>query len=208
MNILFDLIATQPEKNLKYHGGSEYAKAVFRAILPLTSGNLFCIYDSLRNLDIEIRSCCEERKVSLIDINNYESLEPVIKKYGIGKFYSALPFEIAIQKRIPFPKSVESVITIHGLRSIELPYDTLEMKYGKGLKRRLKYLYKRFLTSKYESVLFDAIRGYLTNYSNPVLITVSEYSKWSLKSFFPEIPESKIHRYHLRKSSVSSIIRS
>jgi len=193
MNILFDLIATQPEKNLKYHGGSEYAKAVFRAILPLTSGNLFCIYDSLRNLDIEIRSCCEERKVSLIDINNYESLEPVIKKYGIGKFYSALPFEIAIQKRIPFPKSVESVITIHGLRSIELPYDTLEMKYGKGLKRRLKYLYKRFLTSKYESVLFDAIRGYLTNYSNPILITVSEYSKWSLKSFFPEIPESKIH---------------
>ena len=193
MNILFDLIAAQPEKNLKYHGGSEYAKAVFRTILPLTHGRLFCIYDSFRYLDHEIRYCCEEGKVPLFDINNYENLDPVIKEYRIERFYSALPFETAIQKRLPLPNSIESIITIHGLRSIELPYDTLEMKYGKGLKRGLKYLYKRFLTSRYESVLLDAIRGYLTNYSNPVLITVSEYSKWSLKSYFPEIPESKIH---------------
>ncbi len=37
------------------------------------------------------------------------------------------------------------------------------------------------------------IRLLIKNYNNPAIITVSEYSKLSLKYFLPEIPENNIH---------------
>ena len=73
MNILFDLLAVQPEGNLKYHGGSEYAKAVFRAVAQKAPGRLFCIYDSGRSLNEDIKAYCLGNNLPLIDIGNIKS---------------------------------------------------------------------------------------------------------------------------------------
>lgn len=196
MNILFDLLAVQPERNLKYHGGSEYAKAVFFAVAKKTSGRLFCIYDAGLYLDPDINTYCQVGNVPLIDINQYKKLDPVLEKYNIGMFYSALPLEMALQRMLPLSNNVKSIITIHGLRSLELISDAFEFKYISGLHQTLKYFYKRFLPLKYETGLLSTIQGMIKNYNNPTIITVSGYSKRSLKHFMPEIPDNSVHVFY------------
>ncbi len=154
MNILFDLIASQPERNLKYHGGSEYAKAVFWAIVQKSRSSLFCIYDAGRYLDEDIKSYCIGNNLPLIDIGQYKKLDQIIENYNIGKFYSALPLEKTLQSKLPFNGSVKSIITIHGLRSLELPADIYEVKYVTGLYNKLKYFYKRLSPVNYEDGSF------------------------------------------------------
>lgn len=193
MNILFDLIATQPERDLKYHGGSEYAKAVFKAIVGYTQSGLFCIYDSDRFLDKEIRTCCVEKKFPLLDIREVKTLDSAIEKYSIERFYTALPLDKVIQQALPVSNGVKSIITIHGLRSLELLSDTFELKYRTGFKTKLKYIYKRFFPPKYEAGLLLKIKQMIRNYNNPAIITVSDYSKQSLKYFIPEISDQDIH---------------
>lgn len=196
MNILFDLTAVQPERNLKFHGGSEYAKAVFWAIAPVTKGRLFCIYDAGRSLDEEIKSYCKTNELPLIDIRNHDQLDPLIEEYRIERFFSALPLEKSIQHFLPFNQNVRSIITIHGLRNLELPYDRYEFYYTKGWRNWLKYFYKRLFPSHHKSNLLLKIKGMINNYNRPVIISVSEYSRRSLKHFIPEIPDTDIHVFY------------
>ena len=212
MNILFDLLAAQPERNLKFHGGSEYAKAVFIAVAEKTLGRLFCIYDSGRYIDEDTRLCCQAYNVPLIDVNQYQKLGPIIEKYRIGRFYSALPLEKRIQQMMPLNNNVKSIITIHGLRSLELLSDAYELKYITGPYSRLKYYYKRFFPLKYEARLLFSIRKLINNYNDPTIITVSGYSKRSLNYFLPEIPKNNIQELYspisdyLHKSSNELIL--
>jgi len=212
MNILFDLVAAQPGKNLKYHGGSEYAKAVFIAVAKVTPGRLFCIYDAGLDLDNDINSYCHDGKIPLLDINQYTKLDQVIEKYNIGLFYSALPLEMTIQEMLPVNQKIKSIITIHGLRNLELLSDKYELKYSTGLYSRFKYYYKRVFPLRYESMLLFRIRELINKYYDPTIITVSGYSKRSIKYFLPEIPENKIHELYspipdyLNKRSDESIL--
>ena len=55
MRILFDLMATQPVKESKFHGGAEYAKTVFkRLILNKKNTDVICFYDKNRYFDKNI----------------------------------------------------------------------------------------------------------------------------------------------------------
>lgn len=196
MNILFDLVAAQPVENLKYHGGSEYAKAVFRAVAQKARDRLYCIYDAGRHLDEDIKSYCVGNNVLLIDIRKYKKLNLIIEKYSIERFYTALPLEKTIQQMLPFNNNVKSIITIHGLRNLELISDIYELKYFTGLYPKLKYFYKRVLPLRYEAGLLSRIRQLIKNYYNPTIITVSGYSKRSLKYYIPEIPENSVHVFY------------
>jgi hypothetical protein len=212
MNVLFDLVASQPGKNLKYHGGSEYAKAVFMAVSQIATGRLYCLHDAGRDLDTDINSYCQTGNITLIDINKFKKLDQIIEKYNIGLFYSALPLEKSIQQMLPLKVKIKSIITIHGLRSLELLSDTYEPKYSTGIYSRLKYFYKRFFPFRYESGLLLSIRELINNYYDPEIITVSGYSKESIKYFLPEIPADKIHELYspildyLNKRSDDSIL--
>ena len=97
---------------------------------------------------------------------------------------------------LPISNKVKSIITIHGLRSLELTSDKYELKYISGIHQKFKYFYKRFLPLKYEAGLLSTIRGMIKNYNDPTIITVSGYSKRSLKHFMPEIPDNSIHVYY------------
>jgi glycosyltransferase involved in cell wall biosynthesis len=116
--------------------------------------------------------------------------------YNIERFYTALPLEKPIQNMLPVSSNVKSIITIHGLRSLELLSDKYELKYTTGLYCKLKYLYKRFLPVRYKTGLLFRIREMIKQYNNPTIITVSGYSKRSLKHFMPEIPENSIHVFY------------
>lgn len=196
MNILFDLVASQPENNLKYHGGSEYTKAVFRAVVQKAHERLYCIYDSGRYLDEEIKSFCMSNNLPLIDISIYDKMNPVIEKYNIDKFYTALPLENAIQKMLPFSRKVNCIITLHGLRSLELLSDNYELKYSTGFYFKLKYFYKRIFPVRYKTGLLLRMRILIRKFNNPLIVTVSNYSRLSLGYFMPEIPNKSIQVFY------------
>ncbi len=196
MNILFDLVASQPENNLKFHGGSEYTKAVFRAVVQKAHNRLYCIYDSGRYLDEDIKSFCPSNNVPLIDISKYKKLDTVIEEYKIDKFYTALPLENAIQKMLPFSRKVNCIITLHGLRSLELLSDNYELKYSTGFYFKLKYFYKRIFPVRYKTGLLLRMRILIRKFNNPLIVTVSNYSRLSLGYFMPEIPNKSIQVFY------------
>ena len=114
-------------------------------------------------------------------------------KQGDYLLYSPLvPFDI-----INFPSHCKCIVTVHGLRFLETPYDRYMFAYCSpyAIKERIKYLYDRYLTAigraKYKRTYEQ-----LFNRENIKYITVSNHSKYSLLSFFPSLVPDSIRMFY------------
>jgi glycosyltransferase involved in cell wall biosynthesis len=85
------------------------------------------------------------------------------------------------------------IITIHGLRALELPTDKYEWFYCKDMRSRIKFLYKNFMPGKYERSLRRYFRNFL---DSSRIITVSDQSRNELLRFFPDLSPEKISTFY------------
>lgn len=196
-NILYDLTATQPfGKNLR-HGGGKYGEVIFKRIvergLPVSG-----IYDSKRWLNPEVQSLIEQNGVRLIDINS-DSIENIVKNNNIGTIYTAL------NSSLYNLKNVRIVGTIHGLRRLETPCDSIIYKY-KNISFKdftfyfcYKYFY-RFVKNRLRAY-------YLKEWANPNfdMITVSNHTSKAIKVFFPEMKNKEIPVFYSPSTSYSEL---
>ena len=196
-NILYDLTATQPfGKNLR-HGGGKYGEVIFKRIvergLPVSG-----IYDSKRWLNPEVQSLIEQNGVRLIDINS-DSIENIVKNNNIGTIYTAL------NSSLYNLKNVRIVGTIHGLRRLETPCDSIIYKY-KNISFKdftfyfcYKYFY-RFVKNRLRAY-------YLKEWANPSfdMITVSNHTSKAIKVFFPEMKNKEIPVFYSPSTSYSEL---
>lgn len=181
MNILYDLTVTQPVGKIKYHGGGEYAKTVFKALCDYrTDIKIYCIYFEKFELDNWINSYLQQKKISLFPIKSYEEIDAICEKENINVFYSALP--IVFSKR-PVADSVQMRGTIHGLRYVECPVDRYAVKYYTGLKKVFIYLrniLKPIVYTKHKHKLKKMLEML------DECICVSEHTKYAIKVNFPD----------------------
>ncbi|MCH5228170.1 MAG: glycosyltransferase, partial [Muribaculaceae bacterium] len=80
---------------------------------------------------------------------------------------------------------VEIIVTIHGLRALEINRDRYEAIYSNSIKDTIKYWIKQ---SPYFKILHKKYkRKYqkILNSNNVKIITVSNHSKYSIKYFYP-----------------------
>lgn len=194
VNFLFDLTAAQPIRSTKFHGGGIYAEIVFFKLLSEYDKNrltFFCVYDSTKYINRDLLTEARKKDVEIIDI---QQIHPrfILEKYKIDVFYSAL-----IQRSLGWNLGeVIFVQTIHGLRTLECPYDRISLLYEKSIQKRLKTFLKFSFAGDY---FYRKIRKSIVTSEkekiyakNMKIITVSNHSKASLLSFYPALKPEDI----------------
>ena len=191
--LLFDLRAVQP---LAYgqHGGAEYARAVFKR-LAAVPGELKVkgFYDDGRPLPDDVRSAADGARLELVGLRSLNDLQRFVLEEQAYRFYSALPYEYGSLDC----GDMDVVMTIHGLRPIEMPTDAYSGKYMatpkqivmNAGKQILKGAYKRYKIGQFDALLRPKGR-------RRRLIVPSEHTKYSILLNFPWVaPDDVLVRY-------------
>lgn len=188
MNFLYDLSATQPSPQSKFHGGGEYGEVVFFKLLEFKDKvNLFCYYDSSSYLNPDIISVLKEKNIPLFDIQK-KSLKEIIQENKIDRAYSAM---LNLNQNWPLGE-LELYTTVHGLRTVEMPLDSIIFDYEKKLKDKIRSLLFMTVLKKWYLKKLKVINGRLVTDNRINVITISNHSLASINSFYPETAGKEI----------------
>jgi len=190
MKILFDLMATQTDKESKFNGGAEYAKVVFKhLILNKKYTEIICFYDENKYFDKDILNIVKDNQLELINVERKEDIQEIVISSKVNKVYSALPYQFF---DLNFG-DLEFIYTIHGLRAIEIPTDYYEFKYSKNIRDIAKYVFKNVFRKKYISIKKKQCKKIFQISTNFKIIVPSQHTKYALLCNFPELSQEKIY---------------
>ncbi len=205
--LLFDLKATQPNISGKRHGGGRYGEIVFFKLVE-QKREFICFYDSKSWINPEIENACKDNGIGLYDLNE-TSVESLIGKYNIRTVYSASANEIVSLKAL----NCRVIVTIHGLRDWEIPLDNTFWEYRNTFRQRCKFMLMKIFKKAYRKHIGKKfINSCLA--PNIKIVTVSNHSKFSLNTFFPETKKMDIpvfyspsttSKYHISKSKTNAV---
>lgn len=186
--LLFDLSVCQPNKESKFHGGGVYGFVVFEACAEKIGGNNIIAYlDTSKYIDPFITRIIQNRAIEVIDSGSKNIEKVVSARQDIAILYS--PLFKPVYNRI---SSVPVFVTIHGLRALEMNRDRYEILYENSVRDELKavikqtFLYK-VLWQKYYDTYSNIFAG-----DNIKFITVSNHSKFSILSHYPNVAENAV----------------
>ena len=188
MNFLYDLSATQPSPQSKFHGGGEYGEVLFFKLLEYTGKiNLAAYYDSSLYINPDIIKAAEEKNIKLFDIKN-QSLAEIISSENIDRAYSAM---LNLNQNWPLG-NIEVFTTVHGLRTLEMPVDKIMLHYDTKPKEKLRDFLFLTVLNKWYTKKLKKINGRLVTDNRINVITISRHSKASINSFYPETKNKNI----------------
>lgn len=192
MKLLYDLSATQPNPSGKRHGGGRYGEIILLRMVE--RGMKFgCFYDSSKWLNSEMREACERGGIMLHDVYG-SSVVRIVNEYGYTRVYSCLP-----DKKLLSQTCCEVYGTVHGLRDLETPYDSIFYYYRHPVKEWLKFLVTNILLPWYRHRCFCGYSRYINTSFR--LVTVSEHSRFAFLSFFSELKDDKMRVYYSPNTS-------
>lgn len=186
--ILFDLTECQPHRGIKFHGGGIYGYVVFEQLIKTNSKNVFAYINNNKYIPEKILNLIKEYNVSLISSEDH-SLLSVFAERNCDILYAPL---YSPKYEELFAINVPIVVTIHGLRMLELGRDKYEYIYAKSIKRKIASFIKQ---TPYHNLLFSKYyKRYqrLFTYNLATIITVSNHSKYSIQSFYPSLDNDRI----------------
>tara|TARA_R100001369_G_scaffold88614_1_gene125392 strand:+ start:24019 stop:25164 length:1146 start_codon:yes stop_codon:yes gene_type:complete len=186
--LLFDLIATQPSPEAKFHGGAEYATNIFLNALDHGYTNFDCIYNPKLDLNDKIKTLCIKNDINLYPIGSISQVENFINKNKYIKFYSSLPYEYDKFNL----NNTFFIMDVLGIRELEMPGDSFELFYRNNVYSKLKLLIRKaFFKKRTKAKLYKKYEG-LLSIKNKHILTISQHSKYSLLNFFPYLNENEI----------------
>ena len=187
MNLLFNLVAVQPIHSAKFHGGGSYGEVIFWALVK-RGVQFSCAYDGKKYLDPMILDACKTQNIPLFDINE-KSPQQIIDENQIDTFYTPL---YSLEKKWDINVK-DFVFTWHGVRALEMQYSWAGVGFAKKLGQKFEALVryreswkKHYYKPKYQDLAKRMAEGKART------ITVSEHSRASIKSFFPELLDLEI----------------
>lgn len=187
MNLLFNLVAVQPIHSAKFHGGGSYGEVIFWALVK-RGVQFSCAYDGRKYLDPMILDACKTQNIPLFDINE-KTPQQIIDENQIDTFYTPL---YSLEKKWDINVK-DFVFTWHGVRALEMQYSWAGVGFAKKLGQKFEALVryreswkKYFYKPKYQALAARMAEGKART------ITVSEHSRASIKSFFPELLDLEI----------------
>ncbi len=187
MNLLFNLVAVQPIHSAKFHGGGSYGEVIFWALVK-RGAKFSCAYDSRKYLSPDILAACEKSGIPLFDIAE-KTPQQIIDENAIDAFYTPL-YSLEGKWQIQVKRFV---FTWHGVRALEMQYSWEGVGFAKKFAQKLEALVryrdswkKYFYAPKYRDLAARIADG------RAECITVSEHSRASIKSFFPELLDKEI----------------
>lgn len=188
MNLLYDLSATQPSPESKFHGGGAYGEVLFFKLLEfLDKFRLVCYYKANSYLNPDILKAIKSNNIPLYDLDK-KSIDEIVKLENIDRFYSAM---LNLNQNIPL-EEVKVYATVHGLRTLEMPFNKIMLNYASSIKEKIKYLLSMGIAKNYYLKKLKIINGRLVTDKRINVITISNHSLASIKSFYPENKDKKI----------------
>lgn len=187
MNLLFNLVAVQPIHSAKFHGGGSYGEVIFWALVK-RGVQFSCAYDSRKYLDPMILDACKTQNIPLFDINE-KTPQQIIDENQIDSFYTPL---YSLEKKWDIDVK-DFVFTWHGVRALEMQYSWAGVGFAKKLGQKFEALvrYRESWKKHYYKPKYQALAARMAE-GKARTITVSEHSRASIKSFFPELLDLEI----------------
>ena len=187
MNLLFNLVAVQPIHSAKFHGGGSYGEVIFWALVK-RGVQFSCAYDSRKYLDPMILDASKTQSIPLFDISE-KPPQQIIDENQIDTFYTPL---YSLEKKWDINVK-DFVFTWHGVRALEMQYSWAGVGFAKKFGQKFEALVryreswkKHYYKPKYRDLAKRMAEGKART------ITVSEHSRASIKSFFPELLDLEI----------------
>lgn len=185
--ILFDLSATQPIGNTKFHGGGIYGIILFKKIVSIDRESISVFYDDRKYIDKECIELIKNHNIPTYYSKDIDIYDAVRKEGGI--MYAPL-FNTTYQE-LP-PSDITLLVTVHGLRALEMPNDPyskyLTLNKSLGFAKSIKNICKRIISGDY----ILKRRQEFFKHKNIHYITVSDHSKFAMMSFFPNLVSNDI----------------
>ena len=187
MNLLFNLVAVQPIHSAKFHGGGSYGEVIFWALVK-RGAKFSCVYDSRKYLAPDIVAACEKNCIPLFDIAE-KTPQQIIDDNAIDAFYTPL-YSLEGKWQIQVKRFV---FTWHGVRALEMQYSWAGVGFAKKFTRKLEALvrYREWWKKYYYAPKYRDLAALIAD-GRAECITVSEHSRASIKSFFPELLDKEI----------------
>jgi glycosyltransferase involved in cell wall biosynthesis len=206
MTILFDLSAAQPIRKNDFHGAGEYAKVVFFKLCEKISNSVILevLYNPEKFIDDMIINACEEYDIVRHHCVNNAQINILLKTNSYDVFYTALPYSY---QDLQIPSRTKFIYTVHGLRSLEYPWDSYILKYKKAvIKTVIKKIISLFFPKSWNNYLVrKSKKDFAELFSltkNQLIITVSNHTKHSINYFFSDIKLPPIETLYSPEKSI------
>lgn len=185
--VLFDLTAVQENASGKRHGGGKYGEIVF--IRMLSRGmKPVGFYRSTRWINPVVLEQAKTSNITLYDLEE-TSLSEIVEKEKIDIIYSCLPNDSIINF-----KGCKVKVTVHGLRSLELPFDSYFWKYrSNSFKQKGKFVLDKLLHKfgkRRKKVEEEFIKYFGDENISPAV--VSNHTANSAKVYFPQFKDKDV----------------
>lgn len=196
--ILFDLTVYQT--GTTFHGGGEYSYTILKNLLEHkneeTKVDVF-VGDRGR-IDQIALDRCRQVGVEVLFCRNAEDLSKAVVQGKYDTLYSALPTEKYF-KGLVIPKEVLMIITLHGLRKLELREGGMYTYFAdRGrYKKDLKEIVRRFFNKgRYMEQLKKEYEYLLKITEHYLVVTDSYHSLCNTLRYFPQIGRERIRMYY------------
>lgn len=196
--LLYDLSVCQPIGGSKYHGAGVYGHIVFKELANKIKSHIVAYFDKNRFMDEDVLKTIKDNNIPVINAKEMTLLEAA-NLYENCSFYSPL-YSPTHNQLLNTP--IRGLVTIHGLRNLEMNRDCYEYLYEKNIKGKFKCLLKQ---TPYYKKLCDKYwlqKKKLFTSDNFDFITISEHSKASICYHYPFVD---MERVSVRMSPSSSI---
>ncbi|MCD7924375.1 glycosyltransferase [Bacteroides sp.] len=179
MRLLFNLEVTQPRHGAKRHGGGKYGEVIFKRIVERNLPMAAC-YDSRKWLNPVVKELAGKYGVMLYDIAK-QNVKDIVRENGFTRIF--LPLED--YSGLASIEGCEAYGTIHGLRALELKYDSYMKRYASlSFYSRMVFLVKRFCPKLGYKHARDWFLSALHN-DNFRFVMVSHHSANTMHAYFP-----------------------
>lgn len=148
------------------------------------------VYLTDRLIDEELLATCDHADIPLYRVASAAEIGPLLRRVGAARFFSALPLRYVRFGPGFIPEGCEFVYTIHGLRPLELPWDSDELRYATAFRAVARHLIARWGGRGYirrRRAQFEALFAMATQQR---VITVSSHSRFALAAQFPTLGDN------------------
>lgn len=189
--VYFDLIMAQPLHGVKYHGGGEYIKSVFKYFCEKYRKHcdLYAFINLNGFIDEWVKEIITQNNIKTIDVKEISDIESYFKKEEINNavFFTGMIYPYG---KIQFPDNLKTIGTLHGLRVIEKPWDK-SIYYYDSLKSCIYNTVRYKVLSRFS--LKHEIHNFCREINNfDIVITDSEHSRYSIFSNISNIHNKNI----------------
>lgn len=201
--VFFDLSACQPNRESKYHGGGVYGYIVFRELMKIAPERVAVYFSRSRFLEPDVLALIEKNDVPSYDSDRISIIE-AYRQSGCSKIYTPLyviHHKKAVEEGIPF------MVTVHGIRALEMFTDKDEVNYARSFRDKVKAYIKLSPLGKLKWRSYYRKYQNLFNSKNVGIVTVSNHSKYSMKTFYPHSDVDKISVYYSPSTTIEGYER-